>query len=93
MCSLRAQSKRLFTGRLTDSDDDLKVVHHIEVCLGQKKKAWVNFWIASVNGQLRRKSFILHYIAGLSTLFTSGIKKGFAKGEAFCSNLTKTHRA
>ena len=52
-----------------------------------KKKAWVNFWIASVNGQLRRKSFILHYIAGLSTLFTSGIKKGFAKGEAFCSNL------
>ena len=52
-----------------------------------KKKAWVNFWIAFVNGQLRRKSFIPIYIAGPSTLFTSSIKKGFAKGEAFCSNL------
>ena len=53
-CSLRGQIKRLFIGRLTDFYDDLKVVREIEVCLRRKKKkkAWVNFWIASVNVQL-----------------------------------------
>ena len=51
-CFLRVQIKRLFIGRLTDFYDDLKVVREIEVCLRQKKKAWVNFWIASVNVKL-----------------------------------------
>ena len=38
MCSLRAHIKRLFIGRLTDFDVDLKAVHQIKVCLWVKKK-------------------------------------------------------
>ena len=43
MCSLRAHIKRLFIGRLTDFDVDLKAVHQIKVCLWVKKMLKLTF--------------------------------------------------